>query len=64
MYEVVKHEVLRFVGNAEYESDRYQVTGVADWTWPLYADYLRSRMDSFNQSVSDEILTEFAQHLV
>lgn len=53
-----------FAGNVEYESDRYQVTGVDSWTWPVYADYLRSRMDSFNQSMSDFIITQFAQDLV
>jgi len=47
-------------GNNEYESDRYQVVPVSTWTWGVYSDYIRSRLDTFNTSYSDYILGDFA----
>jgi len=51
-------------GTTEYESDRYQVTDVAQWIWPQYADFVRSKLDTFNQSLSDKVLDSFAPELV
>lgn len=51
-------------GNNEFETDIYQVVPVSDWTWGQYSDYVRSKMDTFNSSLSDHILNDYAPDLV
>lgn len=52
-----------FVGNGEYETDRYQVTAVSTWSWARYADYVRSRMGTFEGNITDVALIKYPEQV-
>ena len=51
-------------GNNDYETDMYQVVPVSTWTWGQYSDYVRSKFDTFNNTLSTFVLESYAQDLV